>query len=102
VRPALDTTSLSLGAIITGPTDADKNLGIHLFLDGIAVPSITLDTSASSTHMIDYVATNAAGTATSTRTIFVEGPQPLVEEQIEQATSTPQTGENASSTTPVS
>ena len=95
-----------LGATITGPADADKNLGIHLYLDGAAVPSISLDTSASSTHAIDYVAENSAGTATSTRTIFVEGVQPppaqeQAEQVSEQATSTAQiSGENASSTPP--
>ena len=87
-----------LGALITGPTDADKNLGVHLFLDGVAVSSIMLDTSASSTHAIDYVAHNAAGTSTSTRMVFIEAPQSASVD----ATSTPQTGENASSTQPVS
>ena len=99
-----------LGAVITGPTDADKDLGIHLYLDGVAVSSIMLDTSASSTHAIDYVATDTAGTATSTRTIFVEGAQYPTNEQATStpqtssgtASSTPQTGENASSTQPVS
>lgn len=64
-----------LGARITGPTQADTNLGIHLYLDGAAVPSITLDTQESGEHMIDYVATNAAGTSTSTRTVIIEAPE---------------------------
>ncbi|MDO8521658.1 MAG: hypothetical protein Q7S08_00005, partial [bacterium] len=63
-----------LGAIITGPTEADTNLGIHTFLDGLAMDTINLDTSIAGTHTIDYVATNSAGTATSTRTVIVEAP----------------------------
>ena len=47
-----------LGATITGPTQADTNLGLHLFLDGAAVPSVTIDTSAPATDTIDYVATD--------------------------------------------
>jgi hypothetical protein len=36
------------------------------------VPSITIDTSEPGEHTIDYVATNAAGTSTSTRTVIIE------------------------------
>ncbi|MBI4276372.1 tail fiber domain-containing protein, partial [Candidatus Uhrbacteria bacterium] len=63
-----------LGALITGPTEADKNLGIHTFLDGVAVDSINLDTSTAGEHTIDYVATNSFGTATSTRTVIISAP----------------------------
>ncbi|MEK7107517.1 MAG: hypothetical protein AAB899_05025, partial [Patescibacteria group bacterium] len=63
-----------LGAIITGPTEADKNLGIHTFLDGVAMDTIQLDTSAAGEHKVDYVATNSFGAATSTRTVIIETP----------------------------
>lgn len=62
-----------LGAVITGPTDADKKLSLTLYLDGVLSPtSINLDTSVVGEHEIDYVASNAAGTATSTRRVIVE------------------------------
>ena len=60
-----------LGASITGPTTADTNLGIRYFVDGIAVSEVQIDTATSSTHTVDYVATNDAGTATSTRTVVI-------------------------------
>ncbi|OGG70479.1 hypothetical protein A3F27_03645 [Candidatus Kaiserbacteria bacterium RIFCSPHIGHO2_12_FULL_53_13] len=63
-----------LGAIITGPTTEDTNLGIHTFLNGVEMQLIQLDTSVAGTHVIDYVVTNAAGTATSTRTVIVADP----------------------------
>ena len=61
-----------LGAIITGPTTADTNLGIHLFVDGVPMDVALIDTATASTHTIDYVATNSFGTATSTRTIIID------------------------------
>lgn len=64
-----------LGARITGPTQADTNLGIKTFLNGALVSNIVLDTTAPATDTIDYVATNSGGTSTSTRTVFVEAPQ---------------------------
>jgi hypothetical protein len=66
---------IDLGPRITGPTQADTNLGIKTFLNGALVSNIVLDTTAAATDTIDYVATNAAGTSTSTRTVFVEAPQ---------------------------
>ena len=60
-----------LGAVITGPTDSDKNLGIHLFVDGVLSEFIQIDTSIAGTHTIDYVVTNLDGTATSTRNVVV-------------------------------
>ncbi|MES2202705.1 MAG: hypothetical protein V4474_00005 [Patescibacteria group bacterium] len=50
-----------LGAIITGPTDADRNLGISLLLDGVAVPSIYIDTATTSEYWVTYRATNQGG-----------------------------------------
>ena len=69
---ALGTTYLDLGAVITGPTAGDRNLGIHVFLDGREVQDITLDTSTSTTYTIEYRATNGAGqVGTATRTVIV-------------------------------
>ena len=62
-----------LGATITGPTDADKNLGLKYFLNGELVSDIVIDTSAVATDTIDYVAIDPAGlTATTTRTVIIE------------------------------
>ena len=61
-----------LGARITGPTEADTNLGLRYFVDGALVPFVSLDTSTSTTYVIEYVAENAAGTSTSTRTVIVQ------------------------------
>ncbi len=68
-----------LGARITGPTQADTNLGIHTFLDGLAVDALSLDTSTTTTYIIEYVATNEYGTSTSTRTVYVEQEAPAAE-----------------------
>lgn len=63
--------SSDLGATITGPQQ-DLQLGIHTFLNGSKVDAIQLDTSTTSTSMIDYVATDQSGTtATATRTVIV-------------------------------
>jgi lysophospholipase L1-like esterase len=60
-----------LGATITGP-QADLNLGIKTFLNGLFVRNIQLDTSAAATDTIDYVVTDQNGlTSSSTRTIIV-------------------------------
>jgi Domain of unknown function (DUF5011) len=80
-------TYQDLGATITGPTDADKNLGLKYFLNGALVSDIVIDTTQIVTDTIDYVATDPTGlTATSTRTVIIEAlasPPPAV------ATSTP-------------
>jgi hypothetical protein len=47
-----------LGATITGPTDADKNLGIKTYLNGALVSNIVLDTTGVATDTIDYGATD--------------------------------------------
>jgi len=63
-----------LGATITGPV-ADLNLGIHTFVDGIAMDVPLINTSSTGTHTIDYVVTDQNGlTATSTRTVNVIDP----------------------------
>ncbi len=61
-----------LGATITGP-EADLNLGIKTFLNGMLASTIVLDTTAAATDTIDYVVTDTAGNAaTSTRTVIVQ------------------------------
>jgi hypothetical protein len=63
-----------LGATITGP-QADLNLGITTYLNGILTSPVQIDTSAAATDTIDYVATDQNGlTSTSTRTVIIEGP----------------------------
>ena len=60
-----------IGATITGPA-SDLNLGIHTFLNGTLVTDIVLDTSTTSTYIIDYVVTDQNGlTSTSTRTVII-------------------------------
>jgi hypothetical protein len=60
-----------LGAVITGPRDSDRNLGIQLFLDGIAVDSISLDTRTERNLLTEYVASNEHGVSTSSRTVLI-------------------------------
>jgi hypothetical protein len=61
-----------LGATITGP-QADLNLGITTYLNGVPMSPIQLDTSEPATDTIQYVATDSTGlTATSTRTIIIQ------------------------------
>jgi hypothetical protein len=63
-----------LGATIIAP-QADLNLGIKMFLNGMLTSNIVVDTSAVATDTIDYVVTDSNGiTATSTRTVIVEAP----------------------------
>lgn len=66
-----------LGATITGPIDADKNLGLKYFLSGKLVSDIVIDTSKVATDTIDYVAADPTGlTSTSTRTVIIEALSP--------------------------
>ena len=63
-----------LGATITGP-QADLNLGIQTFINGIEVSPVQIDTSQAATDTIDYVVTDQNGlVATSTRTVIVQTP----------------------------
>jgi hypothetical protein len=65
-------TYSDLGAQITGP-QADLNLGIQTYVNGIEMSPVQIDTSAAATDTIDYVATDQNGlTATTTRTVIVE------------------------------
>jgi hypothetical protein len=81
-----------LGATITAP-QADLNLGIKTFVNGLFVSNIQLDTSAAATDTIDYVVTDQNGlSSTSTRTVIVEAAND------NQASSSP-ANDNAGSTT---
>jgi hypothetical protein len=61
-----------LGATITGP-QADLNLGITTYVNGIETSPMQIDTSAAATDTIDYVVTDQNGlTSTSTRTAIIE------------------------------
>ena len=65
-------TYTDLGATIAGP-QADLNLGIKTFLNGVLASNILIDTSAAATDTIDYVVADAKGlTSTSTRTVLVQ------------------------------
>ncbi|MBI4118393.1 MAG: tail fiber domain-containing protein [Parcubacteria group bacterium] len=62
-----------------GATVADNvngNLGYTTYVNGILMTPVQLDTATTTTHLIDYVATDSAGnTATSTRTVNIVAPQ---------------------------
>jgi hypothetical protein len=63
-----------LGTTIIGP-QADLNLGITTYVNGVETSPVQIDTSAAATDTIDYVATDQNGlTSTSTRTVFIEAP----------------------------
>jgi LysM repeat protein len=65
-------TYSDLGATITGP-QADLNLGIQTYLNGLLTSNIVIDTSQAATDTIDYVVTDGTGlAATSTRTVVIE------------------------------
>jgi hypothetical protein len=67
-------TYSDLGATITGP-QADVNLGIQTFVNGVAMSPVQIDTSEAATDTIDYVVTDQNGlTSTSTRTVIVQAP----------------------------
>ena len=49
-----------LGAQITAP-QADLNLGIHTFVDGIETDPVVIDTTAPGSHIIEYVVSDSGG-----------------------------------------
>jgi len=67
------------GRTITGP-QADLNLGIATYLNGVLTSPIQLDTSQPATDTIDYVATDSTGlSATSTRIVIIQAPAPAAQ-----------------------
>jgi Domain of unknown function (DUF5011) len=78
------------GATITGPTDADKNLGLKYFLNGTLVSDIVIDTTQVATDTIDYVATDPTGlTATGTRAVIIEPASPPLAPDYDASTTIP-------------
>ena len=81
-----------LGATVTdtGSGQAgDTNLGLTTFLNGTLVSNIDIDTSEVATDTIDYVATDTDGlTATSTRTVLIEAPSIIPEDDASTTTTT--------------
>lgn len=84
-----------LGAIITGPTLADMNFGITIYLDGKKVGGdFSLDTSKGATYIVRYEAENDRGIGFAERTIVVNDPSTVTEP----ATSTEPVLDTATST----
>ena len=82
-----------LGATITGP-QADLNLGIKTYVNGIEMSPVQIDTIQVATDTIDYVAIDQNGlTSTSTRTVIIDAPSIITTDD----TST--TASNSASTT---
>ena len=82
-------TYTDLGATITGP-QADLNLGIQTYVNGMLMNPVQIDTSTTATDTIDYVVTDSSGnTSTSTRTVIIQA-----------STSATTTPSDATSTTP--
>ena len=68
-------TYQDLGA--TAKDSEGHDLGVRTFLNGALVSDIVLDTSTTTTHTIDYVATDTWGnTATATRSVIIEPARP--------------------------
>jgi hypothetical protein len=83
-------TYTDLGAQITGPPQADLNLGITTYVNGAPMNPVQLDTSAAATDTIQYVATDSAGnTSTSTRTVIIQATNDLTAQAGNQASTTP-------------
>ena len=80
-----------LGATITGP-QADLNLDIAIYLNGVAISPIALDTGTAATDTISYVVADQNGlTSTSTRSVIIEpaaAPPPATVATSSSATST--------------
>ena len=70
-------TYQDLGA--TAKDSAGHDLGVKTFLNGLLVSDIVIDTSTTTTDIIDYVASDTWGnTATATRSVIIEPPAPSV------------------------
>ena len=73
-RVPIGSAYADLGAVITGPTPADAALGIHIFVDGTEVQTPSFDTSKAAEYLIEYRATNSAGTGSAQRTVQIFDP----------------------------
>ena len=86
----------NIGATIIGP-QADLNLGITTYINGVETNPVQIDTSAAATDTIDYVATDQSGlTSTSTRTVIIEAPASASANDIASTTS-PQSAQGSTS-----
>lgn len=85
-------TYIDLGAAITGPTDADRALGIKVYVNGNEVPAPSIDTSAAGEWTITYKATNQQGlTGSAQRIVRVTDPYAVPVPAESSSTSTPPT-----------
>ena len=76
-RIIIGDTYQDLGAI--AKDTAGHDLGVKTFLNGALVSDIIIDTSTTTTDIIDYVATDTWGsTATATRSVIIEPPAAAV------------------------
>lgn len=73
-----------LGAVITGPTDADRNLGIKIFVNDVEMATPVIDTSQAANWFIRYEVTNGAGRqVTAERVVLVTDPNvPAAESEV--------------------
>ncbi|PIP73663.1 MAG: hypothetical protein COW88_01210, partial [Candidatus Lloydbacteria bacterium CG22_combo_CG10-13_8_21_14_all_47_15] len=74
-RVPLGASYSDMGVTVTD--NVDENLGYKIYLDGSLVTFVSLDTATTTTYEIIYTASdNAGNTATSTRTVIIEAPEP--------------------------
>lgn len=77
-------TYQDLGAMAKDSEGHD--LGVRTFLNGAFVSDIVIDTSTTTTDIIEYVATDTWGqTATATRTVIIDAPPNLAASTTESA-----------------
>lgn len=80
-----------LGAVITGPTDTERALTIHVFVNGTDVQKVEINTAEVGEWKISYQVFHE-GTVTAVERqviVYAPEPEPAPEETLEQASSTP-------------
>lgn len=65
-----------LGAAITGPTDAERALTVHVFVNDVDVQSVSIDTSEPREWKISYKVFNGGVVTSKERTVVVYAPEP--------------------------
>lgn len=74
VNLIIGSSYVDLGVAVTD--NINQDLEYQIYIDGMLFPSITIDTSTTSTYRIEYSATDEAGnTATAVRTVIVSLPE---------------------------
>ncbi|MCX6819744.1 MAG: DUF5011 domain-containing protein [Candidatus Adlerbacteria bacterium] len=92
-RLAIGDSYIDLGAVATD--SVGHELGYTIFLDGVRVQEIRLDTKTYGVHTITYITTATGGsTAEATRSVVVGTPPPVVPD----APSTPATASSSNGT----